>query len=704
MIKAGSLIVDIGANVAKIKNDFEEVRGQAKNFSKTMKTILGGISLGYLAREVYRIGKAAADSIDQIHKMSQSAGISSEKFSMLSYAAGQSRVEIGKLVMANKTLAQATYEARQGSERFKTIFDALGITTSDNKGRFRDTASIMEDVAATFKRMEDGTLKTYYATKLFGRSGMDLIPMLNEGREGFAKWTKEAKDFNLIIGEETGRKVQAMMDAFDRLQSIGRGNARAVMSGMADSFRQIADSWVELGRGAANLETIGETLGRLAKAGNLAALTVVASFQWAQNAIIGILLTIPTQLNKAIDSINSSINSVHEKIKKEGGFFGAIVPNVSVPKIPFPKIETGDIKKQLDAIVDQYFEAIKALNAPLGDVGKQGDVQSFGVPDEKALDQAEKFKEKIEEMIQNLKFEKFALQQTAEAQAVYNALKKAGFDIDEATGQVKQKEYFLAAKEIEILAGEVRALENVKGALKSLETTQEKNAQLAKDLDYAYLSGWITLEQYNKVLEDLTKKEEKKNKITEKTIKNLVTMKNVFGDYLEEINNQSKQIGDSIVSAFRKAEDILVDFVTTGKMKLTDFFNFIKQEIARIAIRQAIIAPLAGYAFGALFGGAAGAGSGEIPTVVAHSGGIVGRGRMIPAGAYDHAPRYHQGLRSNERPAILEVGEQVIPKNQTGRGLTINVPVTVAERNPRLQSDLRSEIEDTVIRVLRKYS
>jgi hypothetical protein len=77
---------------------------------------------------------------------------------------------------------------------------------------------------------------------------------------------------------------------------------------------------------------------------------------------------------------------------------------------------------------------------------------------------------------------------------------------------------------------------------------------------------------------------------------------------------------------------------------------------------------------------------------------------LIPASVYDHAPRYHQGLRANERPAILEVGEQVIPKNQVGRGLTINVPVTVAERNPRLQSDLRDEIEQTVIKVLRKYS
>jgi len=178
-------------------------------------------------------------------------------------------------------------------------------------------------------------------------------------------------------------------------------------------------------------------------------------------------------------------------------------------------------------------------------------------------------------------------------------------------------------------------------------------------------------------------------------------MRDVLADYLNEVKNSSKQMGEAIVSSFQKAEDKLVEFVTTGKMQLTDFFSFIKVEMARLVIRQAIIAPLAGLVGGMIIGGGGGT---PTPTMVAHAGGIVGSQRMIPASTYDHAPRYHSGLRANERPAILEVGEQIIPKNQTGKSLIISVPVTVAERNPRLQSDLRSEIEETVLRVLRRYS
>jgi len=67
-------------------------------------------------------------------------------------------------------------------------------------------------------------------------------------------------------------------------------------------------------------------------------------------------------------------------------------------------------------------------------------------------------------------------------------------------------------------------------------------------------------------------------------------------------------------------------------------------------------------------------------------------------------PRFHNGLRNDERLGILQVGEEVIPKDEVGKGgITINVPVTMPERNPRMAGELREEIEKTVLNVMRKY-
>ena len=51
-----------------------------------------------------------------------------------------------------------------------------------------------------------------------------------------------------------------------------------------------------------------------------------------------------------------------------------------------------------------------------------------------------------------------------------------------------------------------------------------------------------------------------------------------------------------------------------------------------------------------------------------HEGGIVGESygasRLMPAYAFAGAPRLHSGLAADEYPAILQKGEEVIPKNR----------------------------------------
>jgi hypothetical protein len=77
---------------------------------------------------------------------------------------------------------------------------------------------------------------------------------------------------------------------------------------------------------------------------------------------------------------------------------------------------------------------------------------------------------------------------------------------------------------------------------------------------------------------------------------------------------------------------------------------------------------------GGLFGGGGTIPAGDInPGManVAHAGGLVGYDafprRSVAAGLFAGAPRLHGGLRSGEFPAILERGEQVVPRGGSSR-------------------------------------
>lgn len=129
----------------------------------------------------------------------------------------------------------------------------------------------------------------------------------------------------------------------------------------------------------------------------------------------------------------------------------------------------------------------------------------------------------------------------------------------------------------------------------------------------------------------------------------------------------------------------------------------ILRDIAMITARQMIATPLAGAlssfigsAAGGLFnfgGRAAGASTGgsfsstlgPAPSASIgqfHIGGIVGQSpgvtRVMPSVIFHNAPRFHSGLRHDEFPAILQKGEEVIPKNMVGRGgASVVMPITV---------------------------
>ena len=144
--------------------------------------------------------------------------------------------------------------------------------------------------------------------------------------------------------------------------------------------------------------------------------------------------------------------------------------------------------------------------------------------------------------------------------------------------------------------------------------------------------------------------------------------------------------------------DAFLDIIK-GTKKISDAFkdmaNQIISEILRIAVRQAIITPLAGAIGGFLF-----------PGVSFHKGGIVGSTNapqtMMPSSLWDNAPRLHNGLKGNEFPAILEKGEKVISKKDVNKPVG-NTYVTVKIENPvyqdlKTQQESMSIIAETVVR------
>lgn len=146
----------------------------------------------------------------------------------------------------------------------------------------------------------------------------------------------------------------------------------------------------------------------------------------------------------------------------------------------------------------------------------------------------------------------------------------------------------------------------------------------------------------------------------------------------EAAGDAARQSEQFFGRAFRGIEEILTHTITRGKADWSSFLTGLVEDFIRMQVRLAVIQPLA-QGLQSMTGTSA---------VVAHTGGIIGGAlpvRNVPAAAFAGAPRYHAGglvgLQPHERPAILRLGEEVLPPEhprhrrnaQPSANITINV-------------------------------
>lgn len=219
--KLAKFEADLGAAARASEKSAQQI-GRAMDGARAAVTSLGGAIAGVLsAGAVVGAIKSSADYADQIGKLSQKIGIATEDISGLAYAAKLSDVSNEALSTGIKKLSTLIAE---GGEKFKY----LGINIKDAQGNSKDTLTVFAEVADRFAGMEVGAEKTALAVALFGKSGSDLIPLLNQGAAGIKAATDEARRFGLIVSKEAAAAAEQFNDNMTRLRASTQGATVAI--------------------------------------------------------------------------------------------------------------------------------------------------------------------------------------------------------------------------------------------------------------------------------------------------------------------------------------------------------------------------------------------------------------------------------------------------------------------------------------------
>jgi lambda family phage tail tape measure protein len=257
----GSLIVTLETNAAKFAADMgaaaratmtamEQMQASAKKVENSLGALTGQI-LRYAAAYVAvdRLTASFTRSVnemDALVKMSQKFGVATDTLQSLGYAGKLAGVDINELAVALKGLSVNVSQAAGGSKADVAAFKALGVAFADAEGHARPVGEVLLDIANKFATAEDGTNKAAWAVKLFGKSGLEMIPMLNQGRAGLSEMANEAHRFGIVLSQDVLLAAEAFNDNLTKIGAVMQGQMNAAIRAMLPNLNLLADSFLKV--------------------------------------------------------------------------------------------------------------------------------------------------------------------------------------------------------------------------------------------------------------------------------------------------------------------------------------------------------------------------------------------------------------------------------------------------------------------------
>jgi hypothetical protein len=220
----GRAIGGLSGTAGKVSGGLRGLAGAAGGLGGALGALVPAASVAGLAA----LAKGAIDTADDFAKMSAKTGVSVEQLSKFKQAAdlgGSSIEEVGNsMLKLNRALGTGQGPA---IEALKT----LGINANDANGKLKSTDAIMLEVADKFKAMPDGANKSALAMQLFGKSGANMIPMLNGGSKAIdglnatmsTKFAKAAEVFNDRITTIQAKLMELGVQLADVLMPVFNG-------------------------------------------------------------------------------------------------------------------------------------------------------------------------------------------------------------------------------------------------------------------------------------------------------------------------------------------------------------------------------------------------------------------------------------------------------------------------------------------------
>jgi len=245
-IRAGAAFVELFADDSKLVRGLQLASYKLRKFG-TQISAMGRTMMmagAAIAAPLVASAKIFSSAGDRLGKLSKRTGIAVEALSELEFAAERSGSNLDGVEKSVRRMQRSIYDLERGLSTSKDAFGDLGLSLQDLQGLSPDEQFML--IASRLRAVQDASKKAAIAQQLFGRSGTELLPLLDSVEE----LRQRAHELGLTISTEDAEAAEHFTDVMGDVWRVIRRTGFAVGASLAPTLQDLAGRIVEAGRRA----------------------------------------------------------------------------------------------------------------------------------------------------------------------------------------------------------------------------------------------------------------------------------------------------------------------------------------------------------------------------------------------------------------------------------------------------------------------
>lgn len=268
----------MGNETDQVEKETKERGEETKTFGALLKANLTrdaikGLATGIvnLGKQMFEMGKETRAYADNVMQLSTQYGLTTDKIQEFQYMSELTDTSLETITGSMTKLTKNMQTATKGTGDAYSRFEKLGISVTDTEGNLRSTDEVFAEAISRLGNVENATERDALAMNIFGKSAMDLNPLIAVGREGLADYRAEAHEMGYVLDTDTleslGAVDDAMQRATKRLDAVKNQIGRYLAPIVADITEAFAEwrmsvDWQQVGQ---VIKTTMEIIGKAIK-------------------------------------------------------------------------------------------------------------------------------------------------------------------------------------------------------------------------------------------------------------------------------------------------------------------------------------------------------------------------------------------------------------------------------------------------------